>query len=486
MTGATGAHALLTRRAQRVRALAQLSPITDMVAARQKGFANLPTYDTHALAEAAISEVTAHMGISESDGADRDAVVDAVAGVAAAMHPGKGDAARRIAEWTVRWLLNIEEGGRARRITYADPSDGYRLHELDVTVLYETRSRVDDRLVVKADPAAVNAMLVALDQDLADAQIAAEAVLLAHIESGRLDRASAAAQQASDASAAYADDLRSVLERTRRDVTAVDWSQRIPELLERAQQHIVERLDIERQLRASATTARDEQSDPERRREAAQIVELVAHCIARHDRLLEQLLPARQVFLDEQARQRLAAARLPNAVALHADLVVPLLEQPAKQASEYTDRFADGAAGPVVPRRHGLALAIEQLLAPRRAVDVGPGGHVVQPDALELIVPDEVFDAQMRSQALALLDEIDDEQPLSTLLARARDIGAPPALVALLVNAAYAFDNDPARAVALTGEPLADPEYGGDDLLVRRAAPVGDVAGPAADREEPT
>lgn len=455
-----------SRRARRVKALVRLEPVLDMVGAAARGFFDLPHYDVRALAEVAITTVVDHMGISTDDGAPRAAVVQAVETAARQMHPDHTQAARRLADWTVDWLLNAEDGGRARRMRYSDPSDAYAEHELDVTVLHETRGADGDELVIKATAEAINTMLVAFDHDLADAQIAAEAVLTAHIESGKLDRASASARKAADASRGYTTSLRQILERTRRDVTAVDWSDSVPRLLDEAHAHLLARRAAEERLRASAEDTRDQQSDPARRATAADIVALVSECLHRHDALLGDLIAARRVFLDEQRRQQLAVTAVREAVAVGAELLAPLLAATIKDALDPLERFTEGALGPVVPRRHSLAMVVDQLLAPRRDRDNAPAEPNAPADALQLLADNVTFDADDRRAAAELLDDLDGQARLSQLLAGARTAGVSDDLVAVLVSAAFAFDADPRHAVTVDGVPLDDPRYGGDDLLV--------------------
>lgn len=450
----------------------RLEPINDMADAAARGFSDLPRYDVRALAEAAITAVVDHMGISTDEGASRDTIVHTVSAVAAAMHPQQPTAARRIAEWTVDWLLNADGGGRARRLTYADPSDEYRTHELDVTVLYEDRSTADGELVLKATSEAINTMLVAFDHDLADAQIAAEAVLKAHIESGKLDRASASARQAAEASRAYAVQLRQVLERTRRDVASVDWSDAVPQMLDEARTHLTARRAAEDRLRTSAEETRDQQTDPHQRATAAEIAQLVTECLHRHDVLLAELISARRVFLDEQRRQQLEVTVTATAVALTADLLTPLLLQPAKDAADVLDRFVEGAAGPLVPRKHSLALLIDQLLAPRRDRDTGPGDLSPDPTTYTVLDANVTFDVPTRQAVHDLLDGIGATVRLSEVLARCRTVGTSDDLAALVVAAAFAFGHDPRFDVDVDGTALDDLRFGGDDLRVRRRPPL--------------
>lgn len=449
-----------------MKALARLSPVLDMVGAAARGFPDMREVDVRALVEQTVAVVVDHMGISESYGAPKDLVVAEVARAAAAMRPGDDEAAVRIALWTVDWLRNAEGGGRARQVTFSDPAAGWDHATLDVTLLYEDQSPLDGEFVLRASPEAINVLLVAFDHDLADAQVANEAVMQVHIESGNVDRASGAARAAAEASVGYSQRLQAVLERTRRDVTAVDWSDTVPQMLDEAAKHLRGRTNAEQHLLASAEQMRDQQTDLQQARAAAELVELVRGCLARHVDLLNDLMPARRTFLDEQRRQQLEVVRAPATVAVGAELLVPLLAAPTKDAADPLDRFVEGALGAVPPRRHGLALLVDQLMAPRREHGAGPGLMRVDDEDLELVDDIARFSDDELAAAEELVDSASDTY-LSDLLERARDGAVPDDLVVLLAGAAFAFEVAGRRPVN-DGTVLEDSRFAGDDLRFDR------------------
>jgi hypothetical protein len=463
--GAPQAEAVGQRRSRRVKALARLSPVLEMVGAAGKGFSGLhEDLDVRALAEEAMTVVVDHMGISESYGASRGDVVERVAIAAAAMRPGDDDAALRIAEWVVEWLCNERDGGRARRMRFADPARGWEPADLDVTLLYQDQSPVTGEFVLRASDEAINALLVAFDHDLADAQVAAEAVMKVHIESGNLNRASAAAKQAADASVGYSQRLRSVLERTRRDVTSVDWSDTVPAMLDEAHRHLSGRVAAEQQLLASAEEMRDQQGDAATRQATGELVTVVDQCMRRHVDLLNDLMPARHTFLEEQRRQQLEVVAAPTTVAVGAELLIPLLAAPIKEAAGPLDRFVEGAVGPELPRQHSLALLVDQLLRPRRAHNQRPGAGPVSLADLEAPGDEDGFSDAQRAAAADLV-AVDTPERLSALVVRARERDVPDDLVALMVGAGFAFGREGYRT-SNDRSPLHDERFGGDDLLV--------------------
>lgn len=88
--------------------------------------------------------------------------------------------------------------------------------------------------------------------DLGDATVAAEAILDVAVQSGNVDKAVASARQASQSSRMYVEQLQQILDRTRRDVTSVDWSEQVPTLITEARTHLNGRCRAEQTLLTSS------------------------------------------------------------------------------------------------------------------------------------------------------------------------------------------------------------------------------------------
>lgn len=454
------------RRSLRRAALAQLEPLIDIRGAFARGFDGHEHYDVLGLAEAALHETFEGMGLVGVGGRERDEVVAAVADVAVVMHDDR-DAAEDIAEWVVRWLTNTHKSaGRARTVMFRDPDRGWQARQLDVTWLVEDLAvdGDDTRVVLRASPTAVNAMLRHLANDLASQMVMHEALLDYHMEAGNLDRALENAEVAAQISAGYTSEVRQLLDRTRRDVGAVDWSDQVPQMLDEVRAHLERRRPVERHMRERAERLRDEQTDSDRREIAAGVATTIRGFLASHDQLLLDLLPARQTFLDEQRRQRFATRREPGAVAIRGDLLQPLAALPWRDAGASLDGFASTLVGAVVAPAPSLEQLVGVLLAERREVNGADTDHVDVEDLEDLDVVGS-WDAQAWDDAGRLLDDIDVPTRLSQLLDAARQQGVPTGPVVALAAAQTTFARDPDLVAHVDGSRLDDREHRGDDVL---------------------
>ena len=340
----------------------------------------------------------------------------------------------------------------------------------------------------------MNVLIGALDTDVESAQIAAELKLATLIKRGQLSHAKVAAQQARYRTIQYADLLRRRLDATRRDVRSVDWLTEMPTFLRSALDHIEERFAHETAISEHITEARDAATNPDEKKEAAQLVEIVNECLRRHEQLQARLQEAGRLFRSEQDRQTFVAVPVNSAMDLFAELLRPTLALPLEAAIRPTDAFFRAGVGVQAPSIPRLIDLVEALLTPPQDPET-PG--VDEPELNLTPAPDELFFTDDQYQhALDLFDGIDPDAPrrLSGLLeeARALDVDLPH-LVGMLAT----FDVAPALSEAISqrdklvtlavddGELLDDAEFGGADLLVARGVirelPDDAAASPAAD-----
>ena len=234
-------------------------------------------------------------------------------------------------------------------------------------------------------------MLVgALDTDVESAQVAAEVKLENLISRGRLGDARLAAEQARYRTVQYAEALRQKLDATRRDVRSVDWLAAVPALLDEALTHIEGRYRAETaildQHRRPPATRRPSRT---RRRQAAELVDVVRDCIQRHTQLQTRLQEAGAVFRAEQDRQQFAERPRRAAIDVFGQLLRPV-PGAARRDRGGADRGvlpapATGVRVPSVPSLGGL---VETLLTP--PVDRDPLGEPVPEPELAPAAPDRV------------------------------------------------------------------------------------------------
>jgi hypothetical protein len=463
--------------ARRLKALACTAPLHDLDARKVRlDWCEASVYQMAEIALQAIDQVTVAMDFDR--GADHDDVVKRLMPFIEAQAPGRDRAEHaKVARWVLENLINVGSTERGFRALYGTfgVTGTYERRVFDFKLLIELVS-AEGEIYLRASDEAINVLVGALDTDVESAQIAAEVKLENLIKRGRLSDAQLAAQQARYRTVQYAETLRRKLDATRRDVRAVDWEHEVPDLIDEALTHIEERYRYEGAILVNITQTRDEATDPGRKRRAADLVEIVSDCIRRHTQLQARLQEAGTTFRAEQDRQQFSGQAERAVVDLFGHLLVPTLSLPVAGAHGPADAFFRAAAGLTSPRLPRLTSLVALLLAPpqeqTRLLDEMPDPNLAP-------APDpDVFSAELWRHADALLELEEVPRRLSGLLAEARSIDHDlPLLVALRVL--YAVSPEIGVAVRQgdtqillavdDGTPLADPGFGGADLLVAAA-----------------
>ncbi|GAA5166569.1 MULTISPECIES: hypothetical protein [Amycolatopsis] len=463
--------------ARRLKALACTAPLHDLDARKAKlDWADATVYQMAEIALHTIDQVTIAMDFDT--GADHEDIVRRLQPFIAAQAPGRGaEEHLRVARWVLDNLINVGTADRGFRRVYGsvDEHGVYRRRAFDFKLLVELAAP-DGEVYLRASDEAINVLVGALDTDVESAQIAAEVKLENLISRGRLADAKLAAEQARYRTVQYGETLRAKLDATRRDVRAVDWAEEMPELLDSALSHIEARFRAENAILRNITRARDEAEDPDHKRRAAELVDIVSDCISRHTQLQARLQAAGAIFRAEQDRQQFSGPPQRATIDLFGQLLVPTLELPIADAVAPVERFFSAAAGFDVPTVPSLPSLVSLLLrpAPEREELVG---EVPEPELVPAEAADYYSDEQWR-RADELLDLPEVPRRLSGLLAEARELDPRLArLVALRalhsyspeVGAAIRQGDDRALLAVDDGTPLDDEEFGGADLLLATA-----------------
>jgi hypothetical protein len=463
--------------ARRLKALACTAPLHDLDARKAKlDWADATVYQMAEIALHTIDQVTIAMDFDT--GADHHEVVRRLGPFIAAQAPARSaDEHGRVARWVLDNLINVGTADRGFRRVYGsiDAQGEYRRRAFDFKLLIELVAP-DGEVYLRASDEAINVLVGALDTDVESAQIAAEVKLENLISRGRLADAKLAAEQARYRTVQYGETLRAKLDATRRDVRAVDWDTEMPELLDAALSHIESRFRAENAILKNITAARDEAEDPDHKRRAAELVDIVGDCIRRHTQLQARLQAAGATFRAEQDRQQFSGPPRRATIDLFGQLLVPSLELPLAEATAPVDAFFHAAAGFQVPSVPSLSSLVSLLLRPAPERDKLVG-EVPEPELVPSESMDYYSDEQWR-QADELLTLPEVPRRLSGLLAEAREID--PRLARLVaLRSLYAYSPEVAAAVrqgdsaALLavddGTMLDDPEFGGADLLMATA-----------------
>ncbi len=466
--------------ARRLKALACTAPLHDLDARKGRLDWDATGYQMAEIGLQAIDQVTLAMDFDH--GADHAEVVRRLLPFVGAQVPGAPRSEYvRVAQWVIDNLINVGSIDRGFAVEYGTTDDDgrYVRRRFDFKLLVEVAAP-DGGIYLRASDEAINVLVGALDTDVESAQEAAETKLETLIVRGRLGDARLAAEQARYRTVQYAESLRRKLEATRRDVRSVDWLDAVPQLLDEALTHIESRYRAETMIKANIADARDEATEPGRRRQAAELVTVVDDCIQRHTQLQARLQEAGASFRAEQDRQQFSGKPKRAAVDVFGQLLRPSLALTVEAAHDPVTGYFGAGAGvrnPSVPSLGGL---VETLLTPPSDRDPF-GAEVPEPELAPQ--PRERFGVGTWAAADAVLPA-DVEHPvrLSAALAAARAAGADlPQLVALramhAVGTAVATartQGDPSVLVAVDdGTVLDDPEFGGADLLLARAGVQG-------------
>ncbi|GAA4979993.1 hypothetical protein GCM10025792_27060 [Pseudonocardia tropica] len=462
--------------ARRLKALACTAPLHDLDARKGRLDWDATGYQMAEIGLQAIDQVTLAMDFDH--GADHAEVVRRLLPFVGAQVPGAPRSEYvRVAQWVIDNLINVGSIDRGFAVEYGTTDDDgrYVRRRFDFKLLVEVAAP-DGGIYLRASDEAINVLVGALDTDVESAQEAAETKLETLIVRGRLGDARLAAEQARYRTVQYAESLRRKLEATRRDVRSVDWLDAVPQLLDEALTHIESRYRAETMIKANIADARDEATEPGRRRQAAELVTVVDDCIQRHTQLQARLQEAGASFRAEQDRQQFSGKPKRAAVDVFGQLLRPSLALTVEAAHDPVTGYFGAGAGvrnPSVPSLGGL---VETLLTPPSDRDPF-GAEVPEPELAPQ--PRERFGVETWAAADAVLPA-DARHPvrLSAALAAARAAGADlPQLVALramhAVGTAVATartQGDPSVLIAVDdGTVLDDPEFGGADLLLARA-----------------
>jgi hypothetical protein len=390
---------------------------------------------------------------------------------------GASPSAERHERMLDKLLGGLRNDGDARRpfreeYTALNGEGEAQRHALEFRILFDA-FHPSGRTVLRPSAEACNLYLRLLDLDVEDAQAAAEAVVESQLARGRFDEAVHSARQARIQSVRFRDKVLQILRDTRRDVARVDWKDEVPRILDESLAHLERRVAVERGILGAADERLELIPDDEAdsRQAVARVADLTRDCLLRHAELHEQLIGARNVFLDAQARQAFAPRPSRPLPDLADDVLEPLLRMPVIRVEQVLDQGFPVFVGPRLPVLASLEGLVPWMLQPRRPK---PRREVeVEPvDAADLDAELRRYPPEVRAAAIEILHSGDSEVKLSDLLTKARASGASNAaleVLALLALQGFATeDRDTARlgAEPIAGARLEDALFYGDDLLV--------------------
>jgi len=459
--------------AHRLRVLLHTLPLDALHRSNALRDPELRHYDGLALGLATMDLIVDHMGLDVD--VDRARVASHLAPLLEEMDRVAGQPAHSehhagMVDRVIAALRNDDERRRPFAMNYFDLEGGKLVRRVREFRLVYDQFHPDGGTVLRLSNEAVNLFLGALELPIEDAQAAAEAIVQSQLARGRLDDALESAQGAHLQSIRYRAKLDRILRDTRRDVTSLDWREEVPRLLEEALAHVSARLLVEQTIVNTATERLDllEEGD-QRGAIVARIASIARDCMLLHTSLQGPLMRARNVFLDEQARQRFVAPPLTARPDLARDVLEPVLGLGKKDAYEIVAAVQPLLFGATPPALLSLRALIDWQLRPRR--EVAPSPHAIaEPDLAERTLDPTRFPPEIRTLVEELLGGMTEPRTLSELLQRLRDQGAAEATVDLLALAvSEAFAEDGSHTIQRLGAKFEVAGWFGDELLISPA-----------------
>jgi hypothetical protein len=465
---------------RRNRVLAHLQPILDIErdknAAAAAGGRDWSPYDTRLLVVAALDAVASEAGLHADGGVPREVVVAAIAAEAGRCAPDRVQGEHvEVAGWILDRLLNTQAAATGFRVPFTDPARDYARRELVVTVLFEQVASDGETILVFAADAAINLLLVTIDFDLEDAQVAADAVLKVQLDSGRWADAVDTAAKALRLSRSYRDQLHGKLAAVRRDIRQVDWESAVEPLLARANTHIRSRLGAEQALLEHAARSATTDADNAIRREASRVATMLEEALELLAGLLQDVLDARATFREAQAAQSFRPPAPVGLIDIEADILEPLAALTTAAAGPIAEPVALVFSGPRVEPVPSIARILDALLEPPRELDQAIA--IPEDELIDIASRYSRFDdadwevARARYVGLgaepqrlsALIDGLDREPAtlIALLAMRAYDANGRPAVTDAIVRGVIAADD---------GELLDHPAFLVPDLVLSRPA----------------
>ncbi len=350
--------------ARRLRALACTAPLHDLDARKANLAGEYSVYGMAEVALAAIDLVTLNMDFDT--GADHDQIVARLVPRVAAQAPARPAAEHeRVARWVLENLINVGSVDRGFRAVYGTfgPDGTYVRRDYDFKLLEEVPGpggtvylRTTDEGGQRPRRRPGHRRHQRPDRRRGQA--------------GGADQPRPARRRPTRRRAgpvpdrAVLETLRKALDATRRNVRAVDWLTAVPDMIAEALEHVADRYRHENAILTNIRKARDESEEPEHKRRAAELVDIVKDCIRRHTQLQSRLLEAGPLFRAEQDRQAFGTPLTTSGLDLYGHLVAPVLPLPLEQGLRVTDAFFARGTGLRTPVSVRVGDLVDILLTP--------------------------------------------------------------------------------------------------------------------------
>jgi hypothetical protein len=349
---------------RRHKAVLRTGPLLALEAGKLQRGPEWADYELVGLALIAINAIIAHSVLAQGAPVAevRADLRDAILAVTPDADSARVDA---VTDAVLGMLLNERDRRSEVRVDYSDWSGEEYVLRWFPFWMVKQHERPDGTQAFEISEETVNLYLNAFDLDLADHQAFIEGLTRSQLARGRIDKATAAAEQALLVSRAYALSIDRLITATQRDVRRVDWLEAAPAELDEALTHLDERREEETTIIGMAEERLEQVRDAAVRRSLARLIDLIGQCRLTGMALHRRIMEARPTFIREQDRQVLARLRPVCLVSPETDLLPAALSLRSQTADPFA-AFTRLLLGPRPRPVLDLAAAVRALGRPCR------------------------------------------------------------------------------------------------------------------------
>jgi hypothetical protein len=448
----------------RIRTLLLTAPLHRMESTKGHRMAELQNQDLRMLALRVMDATIERMGLGY--GAVRDVIISELTPLVRKADENLSlDDAKAVVEIVIEGLLNEGERRQAFRESYASVETGEVIwREFSFNLLEEFSP--DGNIYLRVTVEGIHLYTGMLGYNIEDAQVANEVVLQYQISRGRLNDAVQTAREAEFRSVQYEAQIAGLLHAAKRDIHQVDWVKDALTAIKSAREHIMQRLNIEKQI-LDAIEEKYESARQEELQQLTALTQQVNRCMVRHMRLHNLLISANPDYLDEQLQQGFTVRGfnpLPN---IDKEVFQPSLLLTLGRLQKSTNGILRAFFPPCPPHLISLEHLIEKLTAPIRE-DRPPALNVEKPELNEIETEQGPFSEADEENVKLILGDATRPIKLSELLNFAGQESMPVSTQRLLVLDALrnfgAGEDESNYQVERTGTRFESNNFHGDDL----------------------
>ncbi len=449
----------------RQRSLAITSPLQELDTS--KSHIGAQRHDIRTYCLYVIDQVA--LGMRALRGERLDVVERALSNLVARCEPQSSNEERgRLVTWVIEGLLNVRgRGPFSKTLTEFDSAGFPRKVEYTFTLL-EAKDFGDEVFYLVASSEAIRLYTDLLARDVTDEQVANEYLFRFLIDRGEWQKAALESSRMELLSLEYEQKIRRAIEITERNVHAFNWKDSLVPILQRARQHVGDRIRAENSVLVSLREklSHEEGISTINRSDLGRVERTLDGVICRHTHLSQVLMLANQRFAQAQDAQCYRPRLLTSFANLDADLVRPLFREQLGRLSGTADEFATFIFRPEPRPLFSLVEIVDRLLHPEREYREDASDSEGHFEELQAASP--FLSEQEEAEAEEMITSIANPCTLSLLLyemaAQGRSLRVQDLVVTSLLKAIG--DSDTTVRVTASEGRLNVGHYAGAELML--------------------